>query len=606
MLTLLYASAAAQPPQTPAALYDATQVWRIHLRFTKAQWEAMEPKGGDQGFGFGGPPPGGGGFGAGSLLAPIFLKAGDTNFDSALSRAEFLAVGERWFTTWDSGKKGKVTLDQLQTGLNTTLKPPPMNLQAPEGKRNGVAGMMGIEFNYVHAQLDFAGQTFPDVAVRYKGNGTFITSRGALKKPLKVDLNKYTKTNTLAGITTLNLHNSVADASWMNDTLAHRFFRDAGVPAPRTSYAKVFLTVPELHENRYVGLYEVVEEVGNHFVKEHFGTDAGVLFKPSTPELFAYRGDDWKRYNQTYDPKGKPSDAQKRRLIGLCKLVSTASNAEFTQKIGEFIDLPAFASYMAALVCVTDLDGILGPGQNLYLYLHPKTQKFHFIPWDYDQSWGQFGMRGTQEQREQLSLKKPWQGENRFLERVFSVPAFQSAYRAKLQSLSTTLLIPARLSAQVDALTPQLRPAVAEESKDVLARFDTLAAGKSLTPEGPFAFSPLKPIKAFVPIRAKSIREQLAGKSAGLTLSEFSFGPPGGNFGLGNLFAPEMLAALDGNKDKSVSRAEVQAGFAAWFVRWDTGKKGSLSEESLRVGLDKTFSFPSPPTGFGPPPSERP
>lgn len=588
-----------QPPATPAALYDARQIWSIQLRFTRDQWEAMEPKGGG-GFGFGGPP--GGGFGAGSLLAPTFLKAGDTNFDSALSRSEFLALGERWFATWDARKKGSVSLAQLQSGLNTTLKPPPMSLQAPEGKRNGVAGMLGIEFNYAHAQLDFAGQRFPDVAVRYKGNGTYLTSQSSLKRPLKVDINKYTKTNSLAGITTLNLHNSVADPSWMNDTLAHRFFRDAGVPSPRTSYAKVFVSVPGLHENRYFGLYEVVEEVGSHFVKEHFGTDEGILFKPSTPELFAYRGEDWKRYNQTYDPKSKPTEPQKRRLIALCKLVSTASSAEFAQKIGEFIDLPAFANYLAALVCVTDLDGILGPGQNVYLYLHPKTQQFHFIPWDYDQSWGQFGMRGTQEQREQLSLKKPWQGENRFLERLFTVPAFQSAYRARLKSLIETLFKPERLSAQVDALAPQLRPAIAEESAALAGRFDTLVAGKSLAPEGPFAFSPLKPLKAFVPIRAKSIQEQLAGKSAGLTLGEFAaFGPPGGNFGLGNLFAPGMLATLDSNKDKAVSHAETRAGFAAWFTRWDTTKSGSLTEEALRAGLNKTFTLPPPPEGFGPP-----
>jgi len=45
---------------------------------------------------------------------------------------------------------------------------------------------------------------------------------------------------------------------------------------------------------------------------------------------------------------------------------------------------------MAVMVYLSDLDGILGPGQNLYLHLHPKTQQFQFIPWDQDHSWGQF------------------------------------------------------------------------------------------------------------------------------------------------------------------------------------------------------------------------
>jgi spore coat protein H len=577
-----------QAPQAPAALFQSNQMWSVHLSFTREQWDAMTPKSGNNG-GFGGGQRGG--FGAGSTLGPIFVRAGDTNYDGSLSRAEFLSLGERWFTEWDSSKKGNLTLPELQTGLNATLKAPPMSLLAPEGKRNGVAGMMGIDFEFVHAQLDFQGKAFPDVAVRYKGNGTYLNAMDSPKKPLKIDLNKYVKSGNLAGITTLNLHNCVADSSWMNNTLALRFFREAGVPAPRTSYAKVYVTVPGLHEKQFLGLYEVAEDIGSNFLQEHFGAAEGALFKPSTSEIFRYQGEDWKRYNQTYDPKSKPTEAQKQRLLGLCKLVTTTTDAVFTKEISQYLDLAAFANYMAALVCVTDVDGLLGSGQNIYLYLHPKTNKFHFIPWDYDQSFGQFGLRGTQEQREQLSLKKPWLGENRFLERIFALPEFQTLYQGKLKSLSTTLFTPERLSTQVDELALHLRPTVAEESKELLTSFDALVAGNSVRPSGRFSgFSPIKPIKAFVPLRTRSIQDQLAGKSTGLVLG--SSGPGGGNFGLGNRFAPGMLRLLDTNGDMNMSHSEVQAGFAAWFTLWDTDQRGILSEETLVAGLNKTFAPP--------------
>ncbi|MFY7954297.1 MAG: CotH kinase family protein, partial [Armatimonadaceae bacterium] len=459
--------------------------------------------------GFGGPPPAG--FGSGSILAPIFVRAGDRDYDGELSRAEFGALGERWFGQWDVAKSGNLGLAPLQAGMNSTLKPPPMNLLGAEGKRNGVAGMMGLEFAFVRAALDVDGQSFPNVAVRYKGNGTYLGSMRSLKRPLKVDVNQHDPDASVAGVTTLNLHNSFSDASWMNDTLAHRFFRDAGVPSPRTGYANVRVNVPGLHDNRLLGLYEIVEDVDSRFIQERYGVEGGILFKPSTPELFGYRGDNWKRYNQMYDPKGKPTEAQAKRVIDLCKLVTLGSDAEFAKQIGDYVDIGAFANYMAALVCVTDLDGILGPGQNLYLFLHPKTGQFHFIPWDYDQSFGQFGMRGTQEQREQLSIAKPWQGENRFLERMFAQPQFQKAYRTKLRSLSTTLFTPERISGQVDRLATLLRPAVAAESKELLARFAASVAGKNLPPDGPWG-SAIKPVKAFLPVRAQSIREQIAGK----------------------------------------------------------------------------------------------
>ena len=91
--------------------------------------------------------------------------------------------------------------------------------------------MMGVEFEWVHADLDFDGKEFTDVAVRYKGNGTFMESRASSKRSLKIELNKYVKGQKLKGLTTLNLHCNVTDASWMNEVLSHRLYRDAGVPA---------------------------------------------------------------------------------------------------------------------------------------------------------------------------------------------------------------------------------------------------------------------------------------------------------------------------------------------------------------------------------------
>src|SRR5689334_13622248 len=51
-------------------------------------------------------------------------------------------------------------------------------LQGPPGKRNGLASAMGIEFHYIHADLTIDKQAFRDVAVRYKGNGTYLNAGG--------------------------------------------------------------------------------------------------------------------------------------------------------------------------------------------------------------------------------------------------------------------------------------------------------------------------------------------------------------------------------------------------------------------------------------------
>lgn len=390
-------------------------------------------------------------------------------------------------------------------------------LLGPDGGRNGIAAAFGIQFNYVHGDLEFGPLAISDIGVRYKGNGTFLSSREGLKRSLKLDLNQFVKGQKLARMSQFNLHNSIRDPSNMNESIAYRIFRDGGVPAPRTAFAKVHVTVPGAHERRCLGLYNLVEDVGKSFAKERFGTSEGALLKPVTPSLFSDLGDSWEAYNQTYDPKGKLTDDQKQRIIDTCKFVTSADDAEFAARIGEYVELENLARYLALTVWLVDLDGILGPGQNYYLHLHPETRKFSFIPWDQDQTFGQFP-RGSIEQRETLSIRKPWAGRNRFLEKLYKVEAFTTLYTAKIKEFNETLLQPERIQRQVDELAKILSAPITEESEARLTGFKQAAAGEMLTIEMGPGFRepvPVKPVKAFLPARWKSVDDQLAGRSEG-------------------------------------------------------------------------------------------
>ena len=439
-------------------IYNLTNVWTIHLKFAPDQWEAMEPKGGGNPF-FGGAPGGrpGGGRGANGdrTLAPVFMSQGDLNRDGRISRQEFARLAENWFKTWDANGAGKLDESQIRAGLDKIRNPAgggiATMLLAPEGKRNGIGAALGTEFEYVHADLEFEGHLLRDVGVRYKGNGTFMESRDSLKRSLKIDLNQYAKGQSLGDVTTLTLQNNVTDASMMNEVLAYRLYRDAGVPAPRTAYARVFVSVPGKYERKYLGLYSMTEAVDKRFAERHFGTKRGAIFKPVTPSLFTDLGADWAAYNQIYDPKAALYEEQKKAVMELSRFVTQADDAAFAAHIGEFIDLPEFARFMAVMVYLSDLDGILGPGQNLFLHLHPKNQQFQFIPWDQDHSWGQFN-RASQDQRDKLSIQHPWQGENPFLERMFKVDAFKKLYLARLDEFSKTIFRPERIAQQVDQI----------------------------------------------------------------------------------------------------------------------------------------------------------
>jgi hypothetical protein len=671
-------------------LFEFTRVFPVHLVFTPEQWAAMEPKGGFGPFssnpaGPPGPPgeatnpgdrggpgfqgrPGSGRFGPSMFLVPLFMR-GDSDGDAQLSSNEFSGLEQSWFLAWDTNNSGAVDLDKVRAGLNEAMPGPggfgpgggppgspagaggpgfggvgagpggpgggPGNmLLGAEGKRNGLASSMGIEFPTVQADLEFAGAPFPAVSVRYKGNGTFMSSRNTLKRSMKLDLNDHAPGRNIGGATKLNLHTCVTDPSWMNEVLSHKLFRDAGVPAPRTAYARVEVSVPGKYQHQCLGLYSIVENVDNSLAQDRFGTKKGALFKPVTRQLFEDLGDDWTAYRQIYDPKTPVSDEETGRVIAFSKLVSHASDAEFAARLGGFLDLDAFARFMAVTTWLSTMDSILGVGQNFYVYLHPKTGQFQFIPWDLDHSFGQFGMVGTQEQRENLSIRKPWDGSILLLDRVFKVEAFKRRYLDTMTEFQRTIFQPERIHSQVDQLHSILRPAIQEESESLVTRFDRVASGQPPEPSASPGFGApggfgqtIQPIKPFVTARAKSVADQLAGKSDGMQATRGRlFGGPGGpggggprgpggpggfgGFGPGTFLGPALFSALDTNKSGDATRAELQQTLQAWFRGWDTDGQPGLTEAELRAGIDQDLAstrggmpgFGPPQGGFGPPP----
>ena len=225
----------------------------------------------------------------------------------------------------------------------------------------------------MHATLQIDDWTFRDVAVRYKGNGSFLraTRAGSDKISLKVDLNKYVKGQKLAGLTTINFQNNITDVGWMNEVLAYRLYRDAGALAPRTTYAQVYLTVDGQRETRYLGLYSISENVDENFFEERFGTRKGAILKPSTQDLFTDWGPDWSVYNQSYDPKTDLTDAQKAASHRARPARVERDRRGVRGAIGDYVDLDDFARYFAVLVWLANHDSLLQNGQNFYTYLHP-------------------------------------------------------------------------------------------------------------------------------------------------------------------------------------------------------------------------------------------
>ncbi|MBI3417702.1 MAG: CotH kinase family protein, partial [Verrucomicrobia bacterium] len=366
-----------------AQFYQPTNVWKVSLKFTEAQWKALGP----------------------NRIAPV--------------------VG------WMSAGGAPV-------------------LSNTNASRNGIAGVLGIDLPWSEGAVDFGGVSFPRVGIRFKGNGTFLGAMRDYKRPFKLSLDKFEKEQRLVRCATINLGNLVADFSGISDTLGYEFFRAIGIPAPRTAFARVSLTIDGHLADQQLGLYVTVENPDAEWTTEVFGATNVALFKPVTMELFKYLGNDWTAYDRIYDPKTKVSAEQKQRVIDFAKFFTEATDADLAARLGEFLDVDETAKYIAADTLLSNYDGLLCNGQNFFLYLDPRTHKLGFIPWDLDHCWGEFPFVGTSVQREQVSIWHPWVGPNFFLERLFKLESFRAAYRRELEQMLVNHFAPERLKRRID------------------------------------------------------------------------------------------------------------------------------------------------------------
>jgi spore coat protein CotH len=353
----------------------------------------------------------------------------------------------------------------------------------------------GYQYSFVHASLDYNGQTFDDIGLRFKGNSSYLTGKG-LKKPFKLSLNRFNENQTLAGLAEINLNNNAMDGTLMREALSYQFFRDVGVPASRTSSALVYVSVEKLHEHKLAGLYTLVEEIDKPFLKKHFGSAKGLLLKPENALNLPYQGETFDRYERMYRPKSKVTPELSKRFVEFIKLIHQADDATFDKQIESYLDVPGFLRFVAANAMLANMDSFLSTGHNFYLYMDPDARKIHFIPWDLNLSFGTFDWVGTTREQTELSLRQPYVKPNRLTERVLSISRFAKAYKEETARIAKTVLTTERFNKQI------------AELEAVVAKAERQAGVTHKAPDT--ARNPELDLRTFMARRVKSVQAQIA------------------------------------------------------------------------------------------------
>ena len=323
-----------------------------------------------------------------------------------------------------------------------------------DGRLVHVGSGFGGYFPWVRADVRLDGTEFKNVGIRYKGNLSFSSSNAAapLFANFKLKLDVHGTKGTWDGQKSFNLHAGVVDRSKMREPLAYAVFRAAGVPAPRTTQAELFFTVPGLYQETAAGTFVLIEDVNARSLERVLPPGTGLLLKPEGLRGgIQSQGDSWANYVTRMRPDRDATPHEQKRVMEFANLISQTDNALFYSKIGDYLDIEEFLRYCAVNALIANTDSYNWGGHNYYLYLDPADDKFRFIPWDQDLSMA------AREGNNNFSgagpdITRPFSGDHPLIYWLLENPTINARYRAIVRELGTTVFTRTELLKMVDAL----------------------------------------------------------------------------------------------------------------------------------------------------------
>jgi spore coat protein H len=226
--------------------------------------------------------------------------------------------------------------------------------------------------------------TLDNVGFRLRGN----TSRYSAKKSFKVSFNTYEPGRKYYGLEKMNLNGEHNDPTIMRSKTCWDLVREMEIPGSRSNHIQLYVN------GDYFGIYINVEHIDEEFVDLRFGTESGNLYKCLWPADMNYLGQDPDDYKfmvgnrRAYDLLTNTEEDNYSDLAHLIDVLNNTPAAELPCELEPIFNVEGFLKAAAFDVLSGNWDGPLFNKNNFYLYNDPITGKFHYIPYDLDNTFG--------------------------------------------------------------------------------------------------------------------------------------------------------------------------------------------------------------------------
>ncbi len=322
-------------------------------------------------------------------LRVISIMSGRMRMLAIIVATLFFAVGAEAVAPWPVNDSGytdageTIYVDDEITFITVTMNPADL-ADCLANPHSDVYRLCSV--HVVNSRID---ETVNDVGIRPRGN----TSRDAVKKSWKLKFNEFVPGREFHGVEKFNINGEHNDVSVIRSKLAWDLFNRMGVPSPRAAHVHF-----KINDGSDVeGVYINIEQIDDEFVDAWFGSDIGNLYKclylgdradlkyvaPGLPETYQNLGS-----GETYQEENNEDNPDFTDLANFIDFINNSDDATFAAGIIDRFSVDSFLRSMAIDVAIGNWDNYWYGSNNYFLYHNPESDRFEYIPYDLDNTYG--------------------------------------------------------------------------------------------------------------------------------------------------------------------------------------------------------------------------
>ena len=363
-----------------------------------------------------------------------------------------------------------------------------------------------------HFQNSFINETVDSIGFRLRGN----TSREAAKKSFKISFNTFVSGREFYGVDKLNLNGEHNDPSIIRSKLCFDHYQTIGVRVSRANHVEVYIN------GQYYGLYISVEHIDDEFLKKNFSDDTGNLWKCLYPADLNYLGSDPNLY-KNLNSNGRPayelmtneSSGDFSELVHLISILNNTTAYSLPDSLESVIDVPGVLKYFAMNILFGEWDDYWSLMNNYYLYHEPTKDIIHFIPYDYDNTYGIDWFNINWTNANPYNYPKVVNGYRPLAERLMANAQYKNLYTHFLEFFRQNVYLLSNWNQRIDNLKTMITPsAIIDTFRTLDYGFDINDFHNSYSEASYYNQHVKYGLKQFVNLRNASLPSQLSYQSA--------------------------------------------------------------------------------------------